>query len=214
MPRTRILSSGEQEAFDRPPQFDHRERRQFLDLPKALEDRATTLRTPSNQIGFLVMCGYFKATKRFHFPQEFHERDIGAAARILGLQRSEFSPDAYAKQTRSRHQQIILDYYSFALFDAKAETAVAAEIAAMARIHLKPRLMFDRCVDFLVQRRFQVPRSGVLIEWIRSGLQTRKAEFIALMDAHPADDVRGLLDRATFPTAARGKDSSSRRCRS
>ena len=66
MPRMRILSSSEQEAFDKPPQFDHRKRKQFLDLPKVLEDRAATLRTPSNQIGFLVMCGYFRATKRFY----------------------------------------------------------------------------------------------------------------------------------------------------
>ena len=194
MPRMRILSSSEQEAFDKPPQFDHRKRKQFLDLPKVLEDRAATLRTPSNQIGFLVMCGYFGATRRFYLPQEFHERDIGAAARTLGLQCSEFSPDVYAKQTRSRHQQIILDYYGFAPFDAKIETALADEIAAMARIHLKPRIMFDRCVDFLVQRRFQVPGPGVLIEQIRSGLQTRKVDLIALMDAHLTDDARGLLD--------------------
>ncbi len=84
MPRMRILSSSEQEAFDKPPQFDHHKRKQFLDLPKVLEDRAATLRTPSNQIGFLVMCGYFRATRRFYLPQEFHERDIGAAARTLG----------------------------------------------------------------------------------------------------------------------------------
>ena len=194
MPRMRILSSSEQEAFDKPPRFDHRERKQFLDLPKVLKERAAALCTPSNQIGFLVMCGYFKATKRFYLPQEFRERDIGAAARIPGLQRPGFSPDAYAKQTRSRLQQIILDDYGFAPFDAKTETALVDEIAAMARIHLKPRLIFDRCVDFLVKYRFQVSRSGVLIELIRSGRQTRREELVALMDANLTDDARGLLD--------------------
>lgn len=159
MLRMRILSSSGQEAFDKPPHFDHRERKQFFVLRMALEDRAATLRTQSNQIGFFVICGYFKATKRFHFPQEFQERDIGTAARILGLRRSEYSPNACAKQTLSS-SAIILEHYGFALFDAKTETALAAEIVTTARIHLKPRLMFDCCVDFLVQRRFQVPRSG------------------------------------------------------
>ena len=64
----------------------------------------------------------------------------------------------------------------------------------MARTHLKPRLMFDRCVDFLVQKRFQVPRSGTLVELIRSGLHERKSELVALMDAHLTDDARALLD--------------------
>jgi hypothetical protein len=60
--------------------------------------------------------------------------------------------------------------------------------------HLKPRLIFDRCIDFLIQRRVQVPKSGTLLELVRSGLQARKAELVALMDAHLTDEARGLLD--------------------
>lgn len=85
MPRMRILSANEQEAFDKPPIFDHRERKQFFSLPKALTDVADTMRTPNNQIGFLVMCGYFKATKRFYQPQDFRDPDIEAAAKVLEL---------------------------------------------------------------------------------------------------------------------------------
>lgn len=40
----------------------------------------------------------------------------------------------------------------------------------------------------------QVPRSGTLLKLIRSGLQARKAELVALMDAHITDEARGLLD--------------------
>ena len=86
MPRIRILTASEQETFDRPPVFDHRERKQYFSLPKGLMDIATTLRSPISQIGFLLMCGYFKATKRFYLPQDFHKRDIEAVARILTLQ--------------------------------------------------------------------------------------------------------------------------------
>jgi hypothetical protein len=45
MPRMRILTISEQETFDKPPLFDHRERKQFLYLPKPLIDSATTLRS-------------------------------------------------------------------------------------------------------------------------------------------------------------------------
>lgn len=56
MARMRILSTSEQEAFDKPPLFDHRERKQFLILPKELMDIVDGLRTPESQIGFLLMC--------------------------------------------------------------------------------------------------------------------------------------------------------------
>ena len=104
MARMRILTTSEQDAFDKPPLFDHKERKQFLILPKGLMDTAKGLRTPDGQIGFLLMFGYFKATKRFFQPQDFHARDIEAAARILELAGSNFACLGYPKQTRARHQ--------------------------------------------------------------------------------------------------------------
>ena len=190
----RILTANEQQAFDRPPLFDHRDRKKYFDLSKGLMDIAENLRTSGGQIGFLLMCGYFKATKRFYQPEDFHERDIEAVARILGLPSAEFVPDTYAKQTRQRHQKIILDFHGFAAFDETASDTLVVEIATMARVHLKPRLIFDRCVDFLIQRRMQVPSAYRLNDLIRAGLHDRKAELIALMDKHLSDDACVMLD--------------------
>ena len=53
----RILTANEQQAFDKPPLFDHRDRKKYFDLPKGLMDIAKSLRAPSGQIGFLLMCG-------------------------------------------------------------------------------------------------------------------------------------------------------------
>jgi len=190
----RILTASEQDVFDKPPLLDHRERKQFFNLPKNLMDTAATLRTPSSQIGFLLICGYFRAAKRFYLPQDFREPDIHAVATMLGLAVSDFSPDRYAKQTRMRHQQLVLDFHGFASFDKSAENALVVEIATMARTHLKPRLIFDRCVNFMIQRRAQVPKAGTLLELIRVGLHERKTELVAVMDAQLNDEARGLLD--------------------
>jgi hypothetical protein len=157
-------------------------------------DIAKNLRTSGGQIGFLLMCGYFKAARRFYKPQDFHERDIKVVARMLGLPSAGFIPDDYAKQTRQRHQNIILDFHGFTPFDETASNALATEIATMARMHLKPRLIFDRCLDFLIQNRMQVPSSYRLNDLIRAGLHDRKAELIALMDRYLSHDARVLLD--------------------
>lgn len=71
MPRMQILTTQEQEVFDKPPLFDHLQRKEFFDLPKKLLDIARSLRGPVNQVGFFLLCGYFRATKRFFLPQIF-----------------------------------------------------------------------------------------------------------------------------------------------
>ena len=54
MPRMRILTANEQELFDRPPLFNHCDRKRFFDLPKGLLDIADSLRTPSGQIDWFL----------------------------------------------------------------------------------------------------------------------------------------------------------------
>ena len=194
MPRMRILSTQEQEDFDRPPVFGYAERKQIFSLPKSLLDTAQTLRTPNSQIGFLLMCGYFRASKRFFLPLDFHERDIEAVARILELSPSDFIPSDYVKTTRLRHQKIVLDFYGFRLFDAAAEQLVRAEIATMVRSQLKPKLIFERCLDLLIQNRMTLPHSNFLTALIRAGLKQRRYELNTLVDAHLSPDTRQLLD--------------------
>ena len=194
MPRMRILTASEQAAFDKPPLFDPEQRKQFFSFINAILEAANTLRTPNSQIGFLLLCGYFKATKRFFLPQDFLQRDIDAVSRVLGYQSEDFSPNSYVKTTRQRHQKLILEFYGFSSFDSKAESALATEIAAMANTYLKPKLVFDRCLDFLIQQRVQVPASGIITEMIRGGLQTHKISLVALMENHLDEPARHLLN--------------------
>ena len=175
MPRIRILAASEQEAFDKPPLFDHEQRKQFFNFPKAILAIAGSLRTPSNQVGFLLICGYFKATKRFFLPADFLQRDIDAVAQLLDLDGVSFMPSNYTETTRLRHQKTILGFYGFSSFGSKAESTLSTEIATMAKTYLKPKLIFDRCVDFLSQKKIQVPVAWVITELIRSGLQEHKS---------------------------------------
>ena len=75
MPRMKILNTVEQEAFESPPVFNSFQRKQYFDFPLAIQQTAS-LRTPVNQLCFLLNCGYFKASKRLSPVQTFHSRDV------------------------------------------------------------------------------------------------------------------------------------------
>ena len=194
MPRMRILTASEQEAFDKPPLFAYEQRKQFFSFPNSLLDIARTWRTTSSQIGFLLLSGYFKATKRFFLPQDFHAQDIDAVAKTLNLHPDHFSSDDYGKTTRIRHQKSILAFYGFKPFDRNAEVTLAIEITTMAKTYLKPKLILGRCIDFLIQKRIQVPSTRALSDLIRTGLQGHKTKLVALMGTHLDDQTRCLLD--------------------
>ena len=194
MPRMQILTTSEQTTFDKPPLFDAEQRKQFFSFPKSLLEIANTLRIPSSQIGFLLLCGYFRATKRFFLPQEFLQRDIESVAQQLALTGFDFIPSSYTETTRLRHQKIILECYGFSSFNSKAESALATEINTMAKAYLKPKLVFDRCADFLIQKRIVIPSSRTLSDLIRAGLQEHKAKLIDLMDTYLNEPTRRLLD--------------------
>ena len=192
MARMRILTANEEELFDKPPLFDHRDRKKFFDFPKSLLAIATTMRNSDHQIGFLVSCGYFRATRRFFGAADFVERDIAYVANQLA--HSTPSHIQYPDRTRQRHQKLILGFYGFTTFNDTVCDSLITEIVTMARMHLKPKLIFDRCVDFLIQQRAQVPSAYRLSDLIRVGLQDRKTELISLMDRYLSDDARNLLD--------------------
>ncbi|TRD14909.1 hypothetical protein [Palleronia caenipelagi] len=46
-------------------------------------DIATELRSPASQIGFLVMCAYFKVAKAFYNPRDFHAPDTISARWVM-----------------------------------------------------------------------------------------------------------------------------------
>lgn len=194
MPRMRILSAAEQARLELPPIFDSAERKRYLDFSQSLMETARTLRGPDNQIGFLLMCGYFRAARQFFSPTDFHARDIAYVARLLDLPVDTFSSKRYVKATRFRHQQLILDFYGFRSFDGRAKTQLVTEIATMARGHLKPRLIFGRGLDFLIESRVQVPSVRRLTDLIRTQLNTRKRELVRLAKAHLTPPVRRMLD--------------------
>src|SRR6202011_3575396 len=104
MPRMKILHSVEREVFAFPPIFNSVERKRCFDFPTPLQEIATTLRTASNQLVFLLSCGYFKATKRFYPVPTFHRRDLTYVADRIAVTLEGFDLTDYPHQPLPRYR--------------------------------------------------------------------------------------------------------------
>jgi Domain of unknown function (DUF4158) len=82
--------------------FTSVERQRFFHMPESLEALLATLRTPVNQVGFVVTLGYFRATKRF-FARPFHQADVDYVTGQVGYLPGLITLDSYAKAVQSRH---------------------------------------------------------------------------------------------------------------
>jgi len=194
MARMKILNATEQERFDKAPIFNSEERRKFFDVSSGLMDIAHNLRKPTHKIGFILACGYFKATKRFFIPTHYCSRDVEYVARKLDFECNDFYTEEYLRSRIHYHRQIILDFYGFHNFDKNAEQLMKQEVSEMARSQLKPKLIFWCCVDLLIQKRIQVPSYDFLSKIILAGLNQRKKELAIFIDQKLAPEARVLLD--------------------
>jgi len=72
----KILNAVEQDQFESPPAFNSVQRKQYFDFSSELLTLAHDLQTSTNQVCFLVCCGYFKAAKRFFANRRSSRRDL------------------------------------------------------------------------------------------------------------------------------------------
>ena len=72
----KILSPKEIKTFDSPPEFSGEERKRFFYLPQWAEEIVSSLRTPTNKVGFVTQLGYFTAVNKFFVSHSFLQRDI------------------------------------------------------------------------------------------------------------------------------------------
>ena len=194
MPRMRILNAAEQAHYGSPPVFSSAERKRVFDFSQSVMEAAHDLRSTANRIGFLLGYGYFRATRRFFSPVRYHARDIAFVSRIVGASANEFSRENYKERTRLHHQGRILDLQGFRPFGTWAENQLTTEIAKMARVHLKPRIILGHCIDVLIANRVQLPSARRLTDLIRARLGERKEELIRLTGANLPSDLRVMLD--------------------
>ena len=177
MPRTEILSAVEREEFDAPPVFTPAQQQQYFDPPLDVIRTLKRLKTPTNQIYFLVSYGYFRATSRFFPYQRFRQADIRYVTHALGWSLKHIQTPAYASETQSRHRHLVRTLCQFRFCDQMARKMLRAEILALTQLHWLPRDIFLQTLEWLTANRIEIPGADALSRLIASALTHRRLTF-------------------------------------
>lgn len=204
MPRTSILKGEERLEFESPPLLNSAERKRFFAIPPRVEKMLASHRTPTNQVWFLLMLGYFKVTGRF-FRSQFNEADVQFAVRRLGYFRGVVDEEPLDESTYRRHRRTILDYVGWQPFAVNAERELVEHIQPMIRSQSRPKYILARTIDFLTKRKIEVPTLRRLDALIFGGIKKHRTELTEVVDSLLDEPARtfldGLLEKVDSPTS-------------
>jgi hypothetical protein len=181
MPRLQILTTVEQKSFDKPPVLNSLQRREYFHFTNELLEMVLTIRKPSYKIGFLVACGYFRASQKFYLVSDFHTKDIEFVKRVLGESKEVFQSECYPNRTKQRHEHLILEYYGFERFNKNKERLLFLEIKKMVLDQLKPKYLFGRSIDYINKLKVETPSCYKLTELISNALNEHQNGLKAII---------------------------------
>jgi len=193
MPRMNILDKNSLLAFQKPPELNALERKVCFSFPDQVLKFAKELRTPSNQIGFLLSWGYFKFSKRFYDSENFNKRDICYVAKCLNYKESEFLTEGYDKSTRHKHQSEIIKLFGFTKFNNSYKQKLNMEVFDMVKQYLKPKLIFWRCIDIIIADKFTLPAYHMLQDLILSNINSYKSNLNGIIKGNITSECSKML---------------------
>ncbi|MCP3925214.1 MAG: Tn3 family transposase [Desulfobacterales bacterium] len=191
----KILNSNDSKVFENPPQFSGEERKNFFYLPNWATGLVENFRTPTNQVGFILQFGYFKATGRFFIARKFHQNDIEFIANRLDIQFDKLDLGNYTTRSFLRHQEIILDNMGVRKFNRTLHKLLVKEASILASKQMKPRLMFLSLIDFLKSQKIEIPNYHVFEKIITDSLRAFEKSLIKKIQKRLSDEDKQLLDQ-------------------
>jgi TnpA family transposase len=195
MPRIKILNNNDSKVFENPPQFSGEERKQFFYLPNWADDLVKIFKTPTNQVGFILQFGYFKATGRFFVARKFHQNDIEFIANRFGYNLEELDFSGYKEGSLIRHQEIILDNMGVRKFSRALHKLLVKEAGIMASKQMKPRFMFLSLIDFLKSQKIEIPGYHVFEDIITDSLRFFEKSLIEKIQKRLSSEEKQILDQ-------------------
>ncbi len=184
----KILSQQDVNCFELPPKFTGEDRKRYFLLPKLIESLIKDFKS-INKVGFILQFVYFKIANRFFIPKKFYKRDIEFIANKLEIDYGNLDILNYKEGTYRRHQELILEKLGFQKFNDEIKTILTKESLRLCQIQLKPKFIFMSLVDFLRNKKIQIPSYHGLSEIITESLRNYEKSLLKLINDNLSSEV-------------------------
>lgn len=165
MPRLALLTEKEQCEFDYPPILSVENRAVAFAIDGQLKKKIGKLRTPTNQVGYLLQHAYFKACKRFFLISGFRQEDIDYAARLLGLPLKKIKMAQYKEGILRTHRDDILATFEYKSYRSQKNWVKQEVINRVERV-VEPRTLFLEILHQLHHHNIEIASYHALSELI------------------------------------------------
>lgn len=193
MARMKILTRHEVAEFESPPKFNSAERKRFFSVSLAINELLAILRTPANQVCFLILVGYFR-TKRKFFMRPFSPADIEFVTHQIVVSLLDVNVESYDRATYLRYQELILQHFGYQAFDKMARTFTLAEIQALVRVQHRPKFIFLETVQTLTRKKITLPSYNVLAYLIIKAINQHQQHLSDIIITTVNQNQREKLD--------------------
>jgi TnpA family transposase len=194
MPTIRpILEKGHQREFETRPVFSYAHRRFFFQITDEVKPILASLDTLTNQAGFLLQLGYFRASSRFFTPATFARKDWEFAARRVTRKGAALPGPGYADSTARRHRRLILTLLEVIPFTEDVQRLCQQEADALVAQGLRPPQVFGSLCDFLRDHRMEIPAYSAFLDIISQARQAFDSHLRQVLQTQLDDRQRAAL---------------------
>lgn len=109
MAKIQIFTETEAKVFDSPPVFSKEDQQKFFHLTSEIKSLVDKIKSPVNQLGFVLQLGYMRYANRFFNLNTFKKGDILFLSQRFGFEVEGFQINRYKTTAYKRHRRIILD---------------------------------------------------------------------------------------------------------
>ena len=196
MAQKQYLSYEDRMRFDTPPILSSSQKYIFCSLPSWAENYYKIILTSPSKLGFLVQLGYFRTVCRFFEPSKFHKNDIDFVVQMFkNIDPNEIDLQTYLQgKTYYIHRLVILQNLGFEAFQETHRATLLKEADRLAHLQVKPSNIFDSCINFLRERKIEVPSYGTLRNLIQTALSHYESNLEKILAKHLRSEDRKLLD--------------------
>lgn len=186
-----FLQKSEIEKFDTTNELDEKDRPDIF-LLSDLDNSGLDFRKPISKIGYILQSGYFRVHKKFFVPKKFNKKDIDFVARLLQI-KNPIEISDYKTTILSNHRKTILRVFNFKSFhDSKG--LFVKEAQALVKTTLKPRDILHSLLDYLHERKIEIPKYYVFSSTMSQALNNFESDLILKMDSILTENQKNILD--------------------